>query len=235
MQSDLHHLEWLPRKVLSAFPQEARSNRWRCWCGIAEAARGPHADSDATGEGGRRRTETGDTEVRDYEAEGRWQWGRAIRHQRNRFGGKSNRNDRRDCCLSDTRSITHQNKLCETRAQSAKYRREPTLVEVHPKSGIRRSQRCPISLSSSSLNTDVRCFQDDYDYWKKEICYRHRFLLVGSDCLQLSSYPVRKTVYYRCCTFLPFWSPVLCPQAGPEPGSCAAGNNADASVTDDAN
>lgn len=43
--------------------------------------------------------------------------------------------------------------------------------------------------------TDVRCFQDDYDYWKEKICYRHRFLLVGSDCLQLSSYPVRKKRY----------------------------------------
>lgn len=35
--------------------------------------------------------------------------------------------------------------------------------------------------------------EDDYDYWKEKICYRHRFLLVGSElCLQLSSYPVRR-------------------------------------------
>lgn len=42
---------------------------------------------------------------------------------------------------------------------------------------------------------DVFTQEDDYDYWKEKICYRHRFLLVGSElCLQLSSYPVRRRI-----------------------------------------
>lgn len=80
------------------------------------------------------------------------------------------------------------------------------------------------------LTTEFYVFEM-IDYWKEKICYCHRFLPCGKRSLTIEFFTSLerikyKTVYNRCCTFLPFRGPPTSSRSG-RFGSCAAGDNAD--------
>lgn len=104
---------------------------------------------------------------------------------------------------------------------------ENRLLELRPQSGIRRSQRYPISLSSSPPNR-IKCFQDEWLLEGENLLLPPLFALweaIAYDWVLIQFREI--TVYYRCCTFLPFRVPLRSFPVAGGVGSCAAGNNAD--------